>query len=1426
MPAVASHTVGLETNQLQLGSSFWNQVVGKCPETILQVNRVDACCLLDTGSQVSTLTETFYSQHLQDIPLIDVSQLLQLSASQGLAVPVLGYVQLDVSALGHQFEQVGFLIVRDPKETLISERKRRVPGVVGSNVFSMMRQVLQEKYGEQYLSRIASLPDSEKWGPVLALYEENWATNESRQPCRVKLSCGKPLLVPARSITTVEATVRPTTGGQIWNAIIEEVESQSLPSGISIGRTLVSVDSTGLVPCSIANFSSEDVYLQPRMKLGQLETVLVPSCDEPLASSTPREEMTAVMSQMHIHENLIGEQYQDLEYLIEEYGEIFSKTDNDLGCCDIVKHRITTTDDIPTRITHRRIPPQQWPEVRQYLKKALDNGVIRESASPYAAPVVLVRKRDQSLRMCVDYRALNAKTHRDAYPLPRIEEALDVLKGAKYFCSLDLSQGYHQVKVEERDIEKTAFRVGTGGLYEYTRMPFGLCNAPGTFMRLMDKVFGDQNFQSMLIYLDDILVFGSTYQETMDRLRLVFQRLQKVNLKVKPGKCFFFYQKLRYLGHIISEDGISPDPDKVKSVEEWPVPRTETEVRQFLGLSGYYRRFVPGYARIAAPLHQLIGGCRSHTKSAKKSVKKSAVVLPRDWTEECQKSFDQLKSFLTEAPILGYPDFTRPFILEIDASYSGLGAVLSQEQENGLVVLNYASRSLRPPERNMENYSSMKLELLTLRWAVTQKFRDLLIGADCVVYTDNNPLSYLLTSAKLGAVETRWAAELAQFRLKLKYRSGRRNANADALSRKTQHPDDLPYARLEELELRENNLSTSTDLPPQLRQLVSDCCSPWIQEIHTRSPQTEPVDTITTLPSLIDSDLVILQKSDLCLQEVLPFVLSGKEPTKEQLGKLSSSSRKLMRSWTRLQIHNGVLKRRVVLQGKTTHQLLLPASLQAKVLEAVHDNTGHPGSEKTLALLRSRCHWPTMTKDVTTYCKKCRRCVIAKSSSVKTKMGSLPAKRPLDVLAMDFTVLERSSSGLENVLILTDVFTKFTQAIPTRDQRAPTVARVLVKDWFVKFGVPQRLHSDQGRSFEGQVVQELCKIYGITKTRTSAYRPQGNGQCERYNRTLHDRLRTLPVEKKLKWPELLPEIVFSYNCTPHSSTYYSPHYLFFGREPRMPVDHLLGTDDTEEYQSHEWIAEHYERLREAFKQAASNTEKEALRRKAYADQRANANDLPIGARVFLKNLSHRGRHKIQDRWLEAPYQVVDRPDPVGNVYAVEPLNDDGPRKVIHRTHLLDARQLVGDIHTEQPVTKDRSEAVANDNTNETPDDEDLEFWHIPDTPIPLAQESDETDSEESSSDLDVTEPIIPVQVEVANPVVRGDPVVVEAVEPTVSRRSNRCTAGKHSNPHNLPRSTIKEQVVTSSVDPNVLSSVLQTQALLTQMLAGVSHNQL
>ena len=333
--------------------------------------------------------------------------------------------------------------------------------------------------------------------------------------------------------------------------------------------------------------------------------------------------------------------------------------------------------------------------------------------------------------------------------------------------------------MEESDIKKTAFRAGSMGLYEFTRMPFGLSNAGSSFCRLMEQCLGDQQFVTLLLYLDDICIFAPTINDMLDRIELVFDRLKQYNLKIKPKKCQFFDTSILFLGHILLAKRISVNPEKVEKVQTWPVPKNIKEVQSFLGLASYYRQFINKFAEKARCLHKLVvPTSNKHRKArAKKEKDNSTTVTPNEtrifeWMTKHQEAFDALKEALSTAPVLGYPDFSREFILEIDASLNGLGAILSQQGKDGQIrVIAYASHSLHPSEKSMRNYSSAKLELLALKWAVTEKFRDYLLGSQFQVYTDNNPLAYIMES-KLGASQIQWLGELALFDFVIKYQTG------------------------------------------------------------------------------------------------------------------------------------------------------------------------------------------------------------------------------------------------------------------------------------------------------------------------------------------------------------------------------------------------------------------------------------------------------------------------------------------------------------------------------------------------------------------------------------------------------------------------------------------------------------------------------
>ena len=440
---------------------------------------------------------------------------------------------------------------------------------------------------------------------------------------------------------------------------------------------------------------------------------------------------------------LTREQQARLIDVIYDHTKVFSLYDGDLGFCDALKHSIPTTMEKPVYLPHRQIPVQLQSEVRKCLDNWLKQGIIRPSKSPYASQVVIVHKKTSEIHLCVDFRKLNAISIRDSFPLPHVEEALQVVQAAVWFSSFDLAQGYLQMAMEEADIPKTAFCAGSSGLYEFTCMPFGLTNAGASFCHLMEMCIGDQQYVTLLFYLDDICIFAETANQMLDRIELVFSRLKEFNLKIKPKKSNFFETSVTFLGHILSADGVSPNPEKVAKVKDWPIPKTPKEAHSFVGLASYYRRFIPNSTKWARPLHTLIVPASFKQKIRKGEMKKSD--LPEfQWTPACQEGFDQLKKALTEAPVLAYLDYSKPFILETDASLKGLGAVLSRKgDDNEVRVIAYASRSLRLSEKSMRDYSSAKIELMTLKWSVCNKFKDYLFGSKFTVLMDNNPLCYI-----------------------------------------------------------------------------------------------------------------------------------------------------------------------------------------------------------------------------------------------------------------------------------------------------------------------------------------------------------------------------------------------------------------------------------------------------------------------------------------------------------------------------------------------------------------------------------------------------------------------------------------------------------------------------------------------------------
>ncbi|GKB72054.1 putative nucleotidyltransferase, ribonuclease H [Tanacetum coccineum] len=405
-----------------------------------------------------------------------------------------------------------------------------------------------------------------------------------------------------------------------------------------------------------------------------------------------------------------------------------------------------------------RLAPSEMEELSTQLQELSDKGFIRPSSSPWGAPVLFVKKKDGSFRMCIDYRELNKLTVKNRYPLPRIDDLFDQLQGSSVYSKIDLRSGYHQLRVRDEDIPKTAFRTRYGH-YEFQVMPFGLTNAPAVFMDLMNRVCRPYLDKFMIVFIDDILIYSKTKEEHDVHLRLILELLKKEELYAKFSKCDFWLSKVQFLGHVIDSEGIHVDPAKIESIKDWESPKTPTEIRQFLGLAGYYRRFIEGFSKIAKPM----------TKLTQKSVK-------FNWGEKEETAFQTLKQKLCSAPILALPEGSENFVVYCDASHKGLGAVLMQKEK----VIAYASRQLKIHEKN---YTTHDLELGAVVFAL-KMWRHYLYGTKCVVYTDHKSLQHILDQKELNMRQRRWLELLSDYDCELRYHPGKANVVADALSRK------------------------------------------------------------------------------------------------------------------------------------------------------------------------------------------------------------------------------------------------------------------------------------------------------------------------------------------------------------------------------------------------------------------------------------------------------------------------------------------------------------------------------------------------------------------------------------------------------------------------------------------------------------------
>ena len=635
------------------------------------------------------------------------------------------------------------------------------------------------------------------------------------------------------------------------------------------------------------------------------------------------------------------------------YDDVFSKNDADLGRTGIIQHKIPTGQTQPIKQPPRRVPVNMNKEVDEQIQDMLDKDVIQPSKNPWASSIVLVKKKDGTQRFCVDYRRLNDVTVKDAYPLPRIDESLDQLIGNQWFSCLDTNSGYWQVEMADSDREKTAFN-SRRGLYEFKAMPFGLCNAPATFEQLMETVLAGLHWHICLIYLDDIIVTGRTFEDMIANLSEVFERFKTAGLKLKARKCTLFANEVEFLGHVVSSDGIKTDPKKTEAVKNWPTPTCVKEVRSFLGICSYYRRFIYRFSDVAKPLHSL-------TEKGQKFV----------WTDECKMAFDTLKQNLTEAPILAHPDFEKEFILDTDASDVAIAAVLSQKIEGKEHVIAYASKTLSKCERR---YCVTRKELLAVVNYV-KHFRHYIYGKRFTLRTDHGSLRWIMNFKNPEGQVARWLEILSAYDMKIEHRAGRLHGNADGLSRKVCKQCGM-------------GCKNKSRVPKGVVSKIEELRQVTIAEAN-------PVD------------LVSAQEEDSDVATDKEWVSKGTRPNLKEIQDRSFYVKSLWNQLERLDIKDKLLVRRwdVNETGQILWQAVVPMKQRRIVLNYAHDikASGHLGIRKTLGRIRQRFYWPGLQNDVRAYVGGCEKCAKRKGPGriKRAPMQIVRSGYPMERIAVD-----------------------------------------------------------------------------------------------------------------------------------------------------------------------------------------------------------------------------------------------------------------------------------------------------------------------------------------------------------------------------------------------------------------------------------------
>lgn len=992
----------------------------------------------------------------------------------------------------------------------------------------------------------------------------------------------------------------------------------------------------------VKNMTSERIIIQPGKVLGTLESVNICHARTNQESAIIRQLTKTSKMPDHICDmyqrsidSLSVTQADMLKRVLIQYADVFSSHPLDLGCYTGLEHVIDTGDAMPVKQRMRRTPAAFQTEEEEHLKKLLDMGVIEPSNSEWSSPPVLIRKKSGAVRYCLDYRSLNKVTVKDSFPLPLIEECFDALEGVQYLSTTDLSSGYYQLLVAERDRHKTAF--GTKfGLFQWKRLSMGLCNAPSTFQRAMSQVLSGLNWKICIVYLDDLVVVGKDFMSHLHNLELVFQRLRLHNLKLSPKKCQFMRPDLKFLGWIVGRNGISIPPENTEAIQNRKRPVSTFDVESFLGFVNYHRTHIKQFAELAAPLYALTG-----VKNRK---------IKFIWNETHQKAFDDLKQCMTTAPVMKIPNKYDLFVLDVDASNIAIGAELLQVVNNEEYVIAYASFSLQETQRK---YCTTRKELLAIV-RFTQHFKHYLLGRKFLLRSDHASLTWLMKFKNADGQLARWLEILSQFDMIIEHRPGRLHVNADYLSRPTGGENKCIHAAnaLNYLPCGGCNYCTKAHTQwaqffDEIDDVVPLSVKPRICKIGKDTAQ-DKTSTSNWLCTQDINDIICNQQREPEFIIILSWLEDGTAPSIKELSLSSAESKAYWKNKHLFTLIEGVLYHTRIVDDQTTLLLMIPRVMRDNILESCHGHitTGHLSYRKSLKILYRHFFWWGAARDCEIHVQTCKACNVSKKANRKLRatLGTYHAGYPLERVHLDFLgPFPESNNGNKYILMLVDQFTKWVECYPLPDQTALSTARVFIDNFVSRFGSPCIIHTDQGRQFEGDLFGAMCQILDISKSRTTPHHPASNAQVERYNATLMSLVRAHLIGGSKDWDLNIPLLAGAIRGMVNRHTGFTANMMMLGREVKLPMNHIYGSQCVVPETVNEYIRNLADNMKNIYKHAQDSLRTSLKVQKDDYDRMAFMTHYKSGDLVYRRNLAFRKGEcrKTVYPWV-GPFLVIEK----------------------------------------------------------------------------------------------------------------------------------------------------------------------------------------